>query len=267
MAVAPDPEQGYLRICMTFATPLNQDEVEYFQQTRLNFKREAHIGTARGFELVIWILRKVILVHGGRIGIFPDDNAVMYIDLPYRRADVDGTVHWTELETLQTNLLRRRSWSTQVAQVCGGISPRRSEGEVMKMQRKCMKVLVVDDSKANRKMLRRLMESEGHVCTEAVDGREAVDWVQLSLANNEPYDFVLLDNEMPVLKGRDAVKEMRRLGFTNPVLGVTGNALQEDIEDFVANGVNVVVLKPLTAFKFKEAMIDLGIYDPKNEDE
>jgi CheY-like chemotaxis protein len=41
---------------------------------------------------------------------------------------------------------------------------------------------------------------------------------------------------MPVMRGRDAVKKMRASGFTNIILGVTGNAKDEEVADFKTSG-------------------------------
>jgi CheY-like chemotaxis protein len=42
--------------------------------------------------------------------------------------------------------------------------------------------------------------------------------------------------EMPVMRGRDAVRKMRESGYNSIVLGVTGNAKDEEVADFKCNG-------------------------------
>lgn len=54
---------------------------------------------------------------------------------------------------------------------------------------------------------------------------------------------------MPVMVGTEATRLIRRLGFTKPIFGVTGNALEEDIVLFLNSGVNCVIIKPLTKEK------------------
>jgi hypothetical protein len=49
------------------------------------------------------------------------------------------------------------------------------------------------------------------------------------------------------MRGRDAVRLMREMGYTGIVLGVTGNALKEDLEDFADNGVDKVKCKVILA--------------------
>ena len=64
-------------------------------------------------------------------------------------------------------------------------------------------VLVVDDVKSNRKLLKRLLENNGHQCGEAEDGSVAVQRVKEAALSGHPFNCILLDYEMPVLNGPD----------------------------------------------------------------
>jgi CheY-like chemotaxis protein len=68
------------------------------------------------------------------------------------------------------------------------------------------------------------------------------------------YDMILCDSVMPVMDGPTAVQIIRELGYKNPILGVTGNTLPEQIEDFVQHGVDEVIAKPVKANVIKDAM-------------
>lgn len=59
------------------------------------------------------------------------------------------------------------------------------------------------------------------------------------------------------MRGRDAARLIRELGFNGRIFGVTGNVLPSDIEDFKSNGADLVILKPLTIEKFNRAMSEL----------
>jgi CheY-like chemotaxis protein len=98
-----------------------------------------------------------------------------------------------------------------------------------------------------RKVMARLISSLGHTVTEASNGLEALAAVKISMANELEFDVILMDNQMPGMIGPDAVKIMRsELKFDGLIFGVTGNALQKDVQDFYAVGANEVVIKPLT---------------------
>ena len=66
-------------------------------------------------------------------------------------------------------------------------------------------------------------------CTteEAEDGIEAVSMVQASLKTDpattcQPFDLILCDSVMPNMPGPEAVQQIRAMGYTRPILGVTG---------------------------------------------
>ena len=109
------------------------------------------------------------------------------------------------------------------------------------------RLLLVDDSQLNRKMLSRVMVSEGHLCEEAEDGQQALERVA---ASPSPYDAILMDFMMPVMDGPSATKRIREMGYTGKIFGCTGNALQADIEIFKTAGANEVLLKPMQVHLF-----------------
>lgn len=54
-----------------------------------------------------------------------------------------------------------------------------------------------------------------------------------------------MDSLMPNMNGLEAAKEIRGLGYTNPIIGVTGNALEEDKISFLNAGATTVLIKPV----------------------
>ena len=116
------------------------------------------------------------------------------------------------------------------------------------------KALVVDDSPLNRTMLIRLLQSRCSSCAEAEDGSMAVQMIKHSMDQNIPYDVVLMDSCMPEMDGPLAARIIRDMGFKGLMLGVTGNALPEDIEHFICNGADAVLIKPLNVHQFDEIL-------------
>lgn len=110
-----------------------------------------------------------------------------------------------------------------------------------------LRILVVDDSPTNRKLLMRLLKNRGHECDEAKDGQEAVDKVTESLQEQEGscYDTILMDYEMPVMDGPTSCMEIRALGCDSFIVGITGNVLPEDVAHFRRCGANCVFPKPI----------------------
>jgi two-component system chemotaxis response regulator CheY len=73
-----------------------------------------------------------------------------------------------------------------------------------------MKILIVEDDFTCRTILQRLLSPYG-TCDIAVDGSEAVNAFKTALEENEPYNLICLDIMMPIMDGRKALKEIRRI--------------------------------------------------------
>lgn len=109
-----------------------------------------------------------------------------------------------------------------------------------------LKVLIVDDNRTNRFILRKYLAPLGCVLFEAENGRAAID-----LAEREPLDVILMDAQMPEMSGVEATEILlarrRKTGKERPyVVGVTANTLPEQIEDYFHAGMSEVIPKPVS---------------------
>jgi CheY-like chemotaxis protein len=118
-------------------------------------------------------------------------------------------------------------------------------------------VLVVDDNDLNRLLGQKLLERDGHSVQVACDGEEALAMV----ARHEP-DVVLMDLQMPGLDGLQTMQEMRRQGFTVPVIALTANAANADRERCIAAGMDGYLTKPLELATLRATLRALG--DPQH---
>ncbi|EKM50704.1 uncharacterized protein PHACADRAFT_188239 [Phanerochaete carnosa HHB-10118-sp] len=130
-----------------------------------------------------------------------------------------------------------------------------------------MRVLVVDDDPLTRKLMSRMLTRLGCKVTTAENGEIALDLIlnpaarptpssedtgssglvsnDGQLTTDERYAVVFLDNQMPVMSGLEAVAKLRRRGRKDFVVGVTGNALLTDQQEYLDAGVDHVLTKPV----------------------
>jgi CheY-like chemotaxis protein len=108
-------------------------------------------------------------------------------------------------------------------------------------------LLLVDDLAITRELTANLLRRQGFHCLCACDGRDAIEKLEVLLADplNPKVNAVLMDDEMPIMSGREAVRLIRDRGWTLPVLGVTGNVLAEDTMIFRSAGCDKIFFKPV----------------------
>ena len=75
---------------------------------------------------------------------------------------------------------------------------------------------------------------------------------------SSPFVCVLMDNHMPLLSGVEATRAIRALGFSMPIVGVTGNAMEEDKDEFIQAGAQHVLTKPVNVAKMKAMLAAYG---------
>jgi len=104
------------------------------------------------------------------------------------------------------------------------------------------RVLLVEDNEINQELAMELLSSNGVSVEVACNGREALDMLE-----NNLYDGVLMDVQMPVLDGYTATREIRRHSKFNdlPVIAMTANAMAGDREKALDAGMNDHIAKPI----------------------
>jgi len=104
------------------------------------------------------------------------------------------------------------------------------------------RLLIVDDVRENREILRRRFERRGFLAVEASGGLEA-----LTLVDREHFDLVLLDVMMPDLSGLEVLAHIRRRFSAGvlPVIMVTAKSQSEDVVEALNSGANDYITKPV----------------------
>ncbi len=112
---------------------------------------------------------------------------------------------------------------------------------------RALRLLMAEDNEVNRRLIVRLLEKRGHSVTVAVNGREALDI--LDLRGLSAFDAVLMDVQMPVLDGLRATAMIREREETTgthlAIIGVTAHAREEDRRRCLEAGMDGFVTKPI----------------------
>ena len=105
------------------------------------------------------------------------------------------------------------------------------------------RILVVEDTEDNRKIVRDLLSSVGYELIEAVDGLEGV-----RAAEREQPDLILMDIQLPGIDGYEATRRIRKIPAlaTVPIIAVTSYALSGDEAKTRAAGCDGYVAKPFS---------------------
>jgi CheY-like chemotaxis protein/HPt (histidine-containing phosphotransfer) domain-containing protein len=112
-----------------------------------------------------------------------------------------------------------------------------------------VRVLVADDEEYNRMLLTTILRKWDLTYSEAADGREALE----ELSRNV-YDIVLMDIQMPVMNGLEAVAHLRSIQNKVPVLALTASTSRELLEACKEAGINDVLRKPFKERQLYEKM-------------
>lgn len=118
------------------------------------------------------------------------------------------------------------------------------------------KILVVDDEKMIRELIKRYATFEGHEVAEACDGMEAVE-----KCRKESYDLIIMDVMMPELDGFSACREIRKISDT-PVIMLSARGEEYDRIHGFEIGVDDYVIKP---FSPKELMMRIQAIMKRHE--
>jgi PAS domain S-box-containing protein len=121
--------------------------------------------------------------------------------------------------------------------------PAHQNVNIIEKNLKGVKVLFVDDQKVNQKVISLMLKHVQCEVTIASNGKEA-----LKLIGENDFDIILLDIVMPIMDGRTAFRELRKkYPYHPPVIALSANVLEEDKEEYLADGMNDYISKPVNA--------------------
>ncbi|TAF93204.1 MAG: response regulator [Cytophagia bacterium] len=118
------------------------------------------------------------------------------------------------------------------------------------------RVLIAEDSSVIQNLARKILEFQNYEITSVKNGEQV-----LQILDQENFDILLMDINMPIMDGMECVKKVRthtdKKKAAVPVVAITGNAKNYSEEEFKAAGFNDVLVKPLNFDRLVEIVNEL----------
>ncbi|ARP01710.1 Autoinducer 2 sensor kinase/phosphatase LuxQ [Vibrio alginolyticus] len=128
--------------------------------------------------------------------------------------------------------------------------PKAEDNEISPQDNDKPWVLVVEDTIVNQKVVRIMLEKLGVRVSVANHGEEA-----LQLCDQQPFDLIFMDCQMPVMDGFIATERIRKMGEWGkhvPIIALSANVIKEDQQHCFDVGMNEFVAKPVTKTRLQQ---------------
>ncbi|MGY8838956.1 MAG: response regulator [Enterobacterales bacterium] len=118
------------------------------------------------------------------------------------------------------------------------------------------RVLVVDDLRDLRMLVGHMISTCGARVDYAEHGQQALEKVRIADAYKAPYDIIFIDIHMPVMGGKEATIELRKMGYKGPIIALTAATMKGIREELAALGFNDVIPKPVDSAALYQSLQD-----------
>jgi len=107
------------------------------------------------------------------------------------------------------------------------------------------KVLVVDDVESNLYVVNEMLKSYQLTVDTALSGQEAIEKIE----DGNVYDIIFMDHMMPKMDGIEASIIIRNMGYTEPIVALTANAMVSDFHVYISHDFSDYIAKPINPRK------------------
>ncbi|MDX1963247.1 MAG: ATP-binding protein [Pirellulales bacterium] len=119
------------------------------------------------------------------------------------------------------------------------------------------KILVAEDGPDNQRLISLILKKAGADITLTDNGLQAVQAAVVARDMGMSYDLIISDMQMPLMDGYTAVRRLRSLGFTCPIVALTAHAMIGNREECLEAGCDDYVTKPIHRESFLRVLNDL----------
>lgn len=181
---------------------------------------------ARGTGLGLSLVRELAQGLGGQCG--------------FASAEGVGSQFWVELPVKAVTPAATAASGAALTPAAGSGAGGNNEANALKG----LRVLVVDDENINRQVICNILERRGVETIQASNGREALD---LAAGLPQPVDIILMDIQMPVMDGLQALPKIRALPGWGRVAAIciSGAIVESDANDPLQHGFDEMLAKPI----------------------
>jgi len=112
-------------------------------------------------------------------------------------------------------------------------------------------VLLVEDNKANQNLICKYIKRAGPTATIVENGKIAVE-----TAMSQSFDLILMDIQMPVMGGLEALQILRNQGYAGSIVALTANSMAYDKQIYIDAGFDAYLPKPIEREQFFQLLRD-----------
>lgn len=121
-------------------------------------------------------------------------------------------------------------------------------------------VLVIDDTKNIRMLLKECLECEGYDVTTAAGGTEALGYL-----SHTEFDLIFLDVRMPEISGTEVLRQMRQMGVNAPVVMITAFGTVKNAVECTQLGAVAYLQKPFTENRIRQVLEEVLHFRPERK--
>lgn len=180
-----------------------------------------------------------------------DTETPIFVSSAYNWVDIEEDAHNAAI----TGIIAKPLFKSGIQETLSRLAAAKPAGKnpVTANANQCMplqgiRILLVDDNDLNLEIAHELLIAAGAEADVATDGKKALE--QFAASPEGFYDVILMDVQMPVMDGFQATKAIRALpqradARRIPIIALTANAFDTDIQETLACGMNMHIAKPI----------------------